>query len=51
MININIVPLTIIIGPLNLNVAADGQSYFHLKFPHLHLRVTAFSLPAVKSDI
>ena len=41
--------LTIIFRPLNRTAAADGQIYFHLKCPSLHLSAAFFS--STKRDI
>jgi hypothetical protein len=39
-------PSTVIVQPLNPNVATEGWSYFHVKCPCLHLCETALSLSA-----
>jgi len=37
--------------PLNTNVAADGHSYFHFKYPAVLLNGTAFSLSSINHHI
>ena len=43
--------LTSTFRPLNPNVAADSRSYFHFKFPYMHLIGTAFFFFCKKSLI
>jgi hypothetical protein len=39
--------LTSTYRPLNTNIPADGQYYFHFKFQQLHLSGTALSLTSI----
>jgi hypothetical protein len=43
--------LAFIFRPLNPNIAADGRSYFHFKYPFLRLSGAAFSLSSINSYI